>query len=716
MKRISLIAAFALVTVLAFAQIYNLTVTKTNGDIITIPTDEISKVEFIEDFDGDPVLEATPQAETVPLIGGNFSFAVSANCSWTYSVNNSDVREVSKTKTRLVLNFPWKSGDTPADYTVTFNYGGAKKDIVLSQSSTLVGDLLDIVYNVDGTAEDVSPLKNKVLTYPGPALMTYYNDTHKRYVASFRNPMGMAVTSSYYRVNYTKGGAFINDIADGCTFETIIKLNEPDNSDREVKWFSSMQSGGIGFILPIHKASNSKTQSMTFLPNVSTSGTSNWCWIYSDVRPEVGKYYHVVGVYNKEEGKSYIYINGRLCGQGNTPGNYVPVANGAESFIIGGDPGTNQTDCDASFNGEVVTARIFSAPMNADQVAKLWQYSDFDDSTVNVVSISNIVCLTNVEVAHGYKYSVYADGFKEGDTIELLAEDSDLSVQPATTFNNDHLTIVIPDNLQSGTYSLLLKRDDSLCPLTKVTFSVVTEPLTPKAPKIIAHRGAHLTTDASENSIAALKYAMDANYYGIELDVHRTTDDVLVVHHDGVANGLTFRNCTYDQIKNIKLANGEYLPTFDSFISTFVEKMGTSDSKLIIEIKPGGDQKIIDMVMDKVEKAGIKDRVEYISFGYTNCTYIVSKQPDALVGYLAGDKAPSQVISDGIKSVDYSYSSYSQHPEWIKEARKLNMIVNVWTVNATSEMINYISQGVDYITTDYPAVLRDLTEKTFVEP
>ena len=65
---------------------------------------------------------------------------------------------------------------------------------------------------------------------------------------------------------------------------------------------------------------------------------------------------------------------------------------------------------------------------------------------------------------------------------------------------------------------------------------------------------------------------MDANYYGIELDVWRTTDDRLVVHHDGVMSGLTFSNCSYDRIKDLKLANGEVLPTLDNFIATFKEK------------------------------------------------------------------------------------------------------------------------------------------------
>ena len=158
------------------------------------------------------------------------------------------------------------------------------------------------------------------------------------------------------------------------------------------------------------------------------------------------------------------------------------------------------------------------------------------------------------------------------------------------------------------------------------------------------------------------------------------------------------------------------LPTLDSFIATFKEKMNSSSSKLIIEIKPWNDHTLVDLVMKMVEDAGIKDRVEYIAFSLDNCKYIVSKQPDALVGYLNGDLAPAEVKALGIVSVDYSTGAYAAHPSWIKEARDLGVIVNVWTVNSSAAMLEYMSQGVDYITTDAPALLDELAKKRFVEP
>ncbi|MDE7458730.1 MAG: hypothetical protein K2M77_07660 [Muribaculaceae bacterium] len=370
MRKISLIAACALMSLTAFAQVYKLSVTKNDGQTVVIPTDDISKIEFIEEIDGDPTLSVSPMTDVVPFIGGEVTIKVSANCQWTYTVDNSLVTEVSKSKNQLVLKFPFKPSADDVKYTVTFKYGdNLSKQITLSQAVTPTADLLDVVFKEDGTAEDVSPMAHDVITQKSTALMTYYNDIHKRYVANYRHSLGAGITSGYYRVNYKPNDEFITRVADGCTFESIMMLGDKDPSDLEVKWFSSMQAGGIGFILPGH----SRSKNITFLPNISTSGSSNWCWTHSKVAPEVGKYYHVVGVWNKEEGKTYIYINGELSGTANAPGNYVPVSTGAESFVIGGDAEPNQTAAASAWNGDIVYARIYDAPMTAEQVARLWQ-------------------------------------------------------------------------------------------------------------------------------------------------------------------------------------------------------------------------------------------------------------------------------------------------------------------------------------------------------
>lgn len=663
-----------------------------------------------------PMLMVATETEEIPAEGGEVTFNVVSNVDWTYAVDPANTTETAKTDDKLTLTFPPSPTEEKVTYKVTFTYAGNTEEITIDQKGqpkpVPQADLLDIVFKADGTAEDVSPMHNAVITKEGSTLMTYYSETHKRVIANFRNTMGTNVTTGYYRVNYTKGGEFINRIADGCTMETIIRMNEADAPNAEVKWFSSMQAGGIGFILPIH----TQNKSLTFLPNVSTTGSSNWRWTYSNVVPEVGRYYHVVGVWNKEEGKSYIYVNGELKGTASAPGNYVPVAAGAESFILGGDPGTNQIDCSASWNGEIVTARIYDDALTAEQIESLWEKDKFDVSAAPM-TVSELQYMPSCEVAVGYKYSVYGKGFQSGDVIKLVSKDGSKQFDPATAIAADAATITIPAGFTTGDYKLMLVRGEATLPLCMVNFTVSDNPVKPKTPKVIAHRGAH-TDGASENSLAALRKAMDANYYGIELDVWITTDGQLVVHHDGVASGLTFQNCTYSQIKNIKLSNGESLPTFDSFISTFKSKMDKSSSKLIIEFKTHSgaarNYAAIDKVMKMVADNNLKDRVEYIAFSYDNCKHIVANDQAAIVGYLNGDLTPAKVKADGIRSIDYSTTAFANHPEWIRQALDLGVIVNVWTVNSVSDMMRYIGMGADYITTDAPATLETLCERKFV--
>lgn len=51
---------------------------------------------------------------------------------------------------------------------------------------------------------------------------------------------------------------------------------------------------------------------------------------------------------------------------------------------------------------------------------------------------------------------------------------------------------------------------------------------------VIAHRGWHQApgVKGAENSIAGLRAAQNAGFWGSEFDVHMTADEVLVVRHD----------------------------------------------------------------------------------------------------------------------------------------------------------------------------------------
>lgn len=104
-----------------------------------------------------------------------------------------------------------------------------------------------------------------------------------------------------------------------------------------------------------------------------------------------------------------------------------------------------------------------------------------------------------------------------------------------------------------------------------------------------AHRGLWTTNDPGaenrpENSVAAFRAAADKGY-GIELDVHRTADGQLLVHHDDNLKRLTgtdvvIGRSTLAELRRATLPNGEPVPTFDEVLAAVDGRV-----PLIVEVK-----------------------------------------------------------------------------------------------------------------------------------
>ena len=110
----------------------------------------------------------------------------------------------------------------------------------------------------------------------------------------------------------------------------------------------------------------------------------------------------------------------------------------------------------------------------------------------------------------------------------------------------------------------------------------------PFANRNYAHRGLHKKDKSiPENSLGAFQAAVDAGY-GIELDVHLTADEQLVVFHDDTLKrvcGVEGRtdDQTLAQLRQLRLYNTEYtIPTFDEVLDVLGGKV-----PLILEIKRG---------------------------------------------------------------------------------------------------------------------------------
>lgn len=234
--------------------------------------------------------------------------------------------------------------------------------------------------------------------------------------------------------------------------------------------------------------------------------------------------------------------------------------------------------------------------------------------------------------------------------------------------------------------------------------------------KVVAHRGAWKNTGAPQNSMASLKAAIQLRCVGSETDVHMTADSFIVVNHDPHYEGIDIQNSTLETLRAHKLKNGEDLPLLTEFLEEIVKQ---DDTKLVIEIKSSQRglewaKATVAKVVKHVKDFKADDHVMYISFSYDMCTELVKLVPEAHVQYLNGDKSPTELKRDGITGLDYHFSVFHKHPEYIGEAKKLGMALNAWTVNDTQEMKKLFAQGFDYITTDEPEKALELERSSAV--
>lgn len=231
--------------------------------------------------------------------------------------------------------------------------------------------------------------------------------------------------------------------------------------------------------------------------------------------------------------------------------------------------------------------------------------------------------------------------------------------------------------------------------------------------KIIAHRGAWKNTGKPQNSIAALQEAIKQEVFGAEFDVCLTKDNILVVNHDPTYHGLNISNTTYQELLQFKLANDEKIPTAEEYM---IEGLRQHKTKMIYEIKTSTSG-LAHTLQNAIESYNLVKKLDglsqtiFISFSYEVCLKLKELDKNIQVQYLNGNKTPEELKSDGIDGLDYNYYTLYKYPNYIQEAKKLGILVNVWTVNTESDLNKFIAQEVDFITTDEPELLTKLLSK-----
>ena len=233
---------------------------------------------------------------------------------------------------------------------------------------------------------------------------------------------------------------------------------------------------------------------------------------------------------------------------------------------------------------------------------------------------------------------------------------------------------------------------------------------------IVAHRGFWNCEEAgyAKNSLAALRCAQEAGFWGAEFDVNMTSDGVLIVYHDSDIKGKKIEKHPYSEFADFEIKNGEKIPTIDQYLE---QGKIYPETMLVYELKPHSsaevEDRFIDLTIAKLEEHGLMDpeRVMFISFSLHICEVLAQKLPGFTVQFLGSSKNPDELADRGINGVDYNHLIYKMHKKWYRRARKRDMSINAWTVNKEKEMKKMFRLGVDMLTTDEPLKARDILEK-----
>lgn len=216
--------------------------------------------------------------------------------------------------------------------------------------------------------------------------------------------------------------------------------------------------------------------------------------------------------------------------------------------------------------------------------------------------------------------------------------------------------------------------------------------------RVIGHRGASSTHP--ENTIAAFRAAAEDGADGVELDVRRTADDVLVVFHDAhLPNGEVLRTVLSDDLPPA-------IPTLAAALEACADLWVNIEIKNLPE-DPDYDSEhgISVAVAGLILAFDAADRVIVSSFDISSVDRIRSLNPGIPTAWLVwGGSDPTSLIE---RSRDHGHRAIHPHDLLVDEAfvtraHDAGLEVNVWTVDDLDRVHQLAELGVDGIITNTP--------------
>jgi glycerophosphoryl diester phosphodiesterase len=220
-----------------------------------------------------------------------------------------------------------------------------------------------------------------------------------------------------------------------------------------------------------------------------------------------------------------------------------------------------------------------------------------------------------------------------------------------------------------------------------------------------AHRGA--SEYAPENTLSSFYLGLLQGANGIETDVRKTKDGVLILFHDDTLDRVTdtvgrVEDFTWEELQKVKVYGNCTTGFFDRIVTLreFLEAFSQYDIHFAIELKGAG---VEAETLELAKEFGVIEKTTFTSFAFEYIQTIKELEPAARVGWLTSDTsdgAIERLLAIGGEEMAPKASTVTE--ELMKKWRGAGLGVRAWGVTSIELMKQMCHFGVDGMTVNFP--------------
>jgi len=219
----------------------------------------------------------------------------------------------------------------------------------------------------------------------------------------------------------------------------------------------------------------------------------------------------------------------------------------------------------------------------------------------------------------------------------------------------------------------------------------------------IGHRGA--SGYEPENTLASFQKAIELHVDQIELDVHLSADDELMVIHDETIDRVTdesgqVKEFTVPELKRFRIDKKHDIPTLSEVLDLVDQKCGVN-----IEIKSfEATEKVVELIEEYVdEKRWNYNQFIVSSFNWNALEQVYILNPSIRIAVLTETNLDLAVaFAETILATAVNPYFHLLTAENTAEIQTAGFLVFPWTVNETEDIKKMKSFNVDGIISDFP--------------